>query len=116
MTRMQIIDAIDEEYNTSKYWDVLGRVMESVTGVPEDEVDDNDPEEGMYADISTGDLQQILDMMDEKIYPAQHSGCNWSNKEYALLVEAMKAWADPSFSHSTEDSIIAKHILRRLGG
>ena len=69
MNRSRLIDMIDE-YNTDylEEWQKLDAAIEQVTGMDPDYLDDSHPDEGMYANISTEDLREILNILQGKTH------------------------------------------------
>lgn len=115
MTRSRIIDAIDR-YNNEYDWKKLDAAIEQVTGMDPDYLDDSDPNEGMYADISTEDLQEILNVLQGKTADVKkYTISDLTYEEYSLIQSAVEMFSDPAFSKSRKDASTAKHIMTKQG-
>lgn len=116
MTRSRIIDML-EDYNTEEDYEKLDAAIEQVTGQDPEFLDDSDDNEGMYADISTEDLQEILNILQGKSSrdAKKYTISDLVYEEYALIREAVEMFSDPSFSKSRRDASIAKHIMNKQG-
>lgn len=114
MNRSRIIDML-EDYNTEEYWKELDAAIEQVTGTDTEFLDDSDESEGMYANFSTEELQDILDVLQGKKDSKKYTISDLVYEEYALIKEAVEMFADPHFSKSKRDASIAKHIMNKQG-
>lgn len=117
MDRDKLINAIDR-YNNQYDWRKLDAAIEQVTGMDPDYLDDSDPNEGMYADISTEDLQEIWNVLYGKkdiINIKKYTISDLTYEEYALIQSAVEMFSDPAFSKSRRDASIAKHIMTKQG-
>ena len=115
MSRSQLIDAIEDIYS----YDRDGKVdnaISKVLNVPADKLDvyldDSDPSEGFYSNITTSQLQQIYDILTGADSRAFNLSLNKS--ELYVLIDAMQNYSDPSFTKDRDMSFTAKDILRRL--
>ena len=115
MSRSQLIDAIEDKYNSSEY-NKVDKALSKVLGVAEDELDsyldDSDSAEGFYSNLTTSQLQQVYDILTSKDSRSLNLSLNKS--ELYVLIDAMQNYSDPSFTKDREMSFTAKEILRRL--
>lgn len=115
MSRSQLIDAIDDIYSYDRDSKV-DNAISKVLNVPVDKLgtylDDSDPTEGFYSNITTSQLQQIYDILTGADSRAFNLSLNKS--ELYVLIDAMQNYSDPSFTKDREMSSTAKDILRRL--
>ena len=111
--RESLIDYIDSVYNTSDRWDELENAMKKL--FPNTDIDDNDPDEGMYANFSTSELQKLKAYLDrgQGDY-AEGFTFEFDRKELNVLIKAMEDFSQPFFTKDTEMSIIARRILNKL--
>lgn len=115
MSRDMIIDRL-EDYNTDADYEKLDSAIEQVTGQDPEFIDDSDEDEGMYANFSTEELQEILDVLEGKRSDSEkYDISDLAYAEYALIKEAVKMFSDPAFSRSRRDASIAKHIMNKQG-
>lgn len=115
MSRSQLIDTIDDIYS----YDTDGKVdnaLSKVLNVPVDKLgdylDDSDPDEGFYSNITTSQLQQIYDILTGA--DARSFNLSLNKSELYVLIDAMQNYSDPSFTRDREMSSTAKTILNRL--
>ena len=115
MSRSQLIDTIDDIYSH----DTDGKVdnaLSKVLNVPVDKLgnylDDSDPNEGFYSNITTSQLQQVYDILTGADSRAFNLSLNKS--ELYVLIDAMQNYSNPSFTKDREMSATAKVILNRL--
>lgn len=115
MSRSQLIDTIDDIYS----YDTDGKVdnaLSKVLNVSVDKLgnylDDSDPDEGFYSNITTSQLQQVYDILTGADLQAFNLSLNKS--ELYVLIDAMQNYSDPSFTKDREMSATAKVILYKL--
>lgn len=111
--RNSLIDYIDENYNTEDNYEVLDNAWSTL--FPSVSQDDSDPDEGMYANLSTSELQRLKTYLDGR--QDEYSGgftFEFDGNELNVLIEAMENFSQPSFTKDREMSRIAKRILNKL--
>lgn len=109
------MDAIDDIYS----YDRDGKVdnaISKVLNVPVDKLgdylDDSDPDEGFYKNITTSQLQQVYDILTGA--DARSFNLSLNKSELYVLIDAMQNYSNPSFTKDREMSATAKVILNRL--
>ena len=114
MSRSHLIDAIDDIYSYDE--DKVDNAISKVLNVPVDKLDvyldDSDPSEGFYSNITTSQLQQIYDIITDA--GSRSFNLSLNKSELYVLIDAMQNYSDPSFTKDREMSSTAKDILRRL--
>lgn len=83
--------------------------------IPSVSQDDSDPDEGMYANLSTSELQRLKTYLDGG--QDEYSGgftFEFDRNELNVLIEAMENFSQPSFTKDREMSRIARRILNKL--
>jgi hypothetical protein len=115
MSRSQLMDAIEDIYS----YDRDGKVdnaISKVLNIPVDKLDvyldDSDPDEGFYSNITTSQLQQIYDILTGS--DARSFNLSLNKSELYVLIDAMQNYSNPSFTKDREMSATAKVILNRL--
>ena len=111
--RNSLIDYIDENYNTADNYEVLDNAWSTL--FPSVSQDDSDPNEGMYANLSTSELQRLKTYLDGE--QDEYSGrftFEFNGNELNVLIEAMENFSQPSFTKDREMSRIARRILNKL--
>ena len=111
--RNSLIDYIDENYNTEDNYEVLDNAWSTL--FPSVSQDDSDPDEGMYANLSTSELQRLKTYLDGG--QDEYSGgftFEFDGNELNVLIEAMENFSEPSFTKDREMSRIARRILNKL--
>ncbi len=111
--RNSLIDYIDENYNTEDNYEVLDDAWSTL--FPSVSQDDSDPDEGMYANLSTSELQKLKTYLDGG--QDEYSGgftFEFDGNELNVLIEAMENFSQPSFTKDREMSRIARRILNKL--
>lgn len=111
--RNSLIDYIDENYNTEDNYEVLDNAWSTL--FPSVSQDDSDPDEGMYANLSTSELQRLKTYLDGR--QDEYSGgftFEFDGNELNVLIEAMENFSQPSFTKDREMSRIARRILNKL--
>lgn len=111
--RNSLIDYIDENYNTEDNYEVLDNAWSTL--FPSVSQDDSDPDEGMYANLSTSELQKLKTYLDGG--QDEYSGgftFEFDGNELNVLIEAMENFSQPSFTKDREMSRIARRILNKL--
>lgn len=133
LSRSQLIDEIEKYHLRGGYlndlsddnilspnvsWaDFVEQEVVKISGKSEEELPDDDPDEGFYSNLSTSELEAILDDIHatiEKLTEANKTTIELTNKELQLVKTAMEMWSDASFSKSHEEADIAKDILNKL--
>ena len=118
MSRLQLEDAIDDFINQRGVVgvDELDSALSKVLNMPvdklDDYLDDSDPDEGFYKNITTSQLQQVYDILTGADSRAFNLSLNKS--ELYVLIDAMQNYSNPSFTKDREMSATAKVILNRL--
>lgn len=113
--RNSLIDYIDENYNTADTYAVLDDAWSKL--FPSVSQDDSDPDEGMYANLSTSQLTKLKDYLDSSSgYSSGGFSYEFNESEVNVLIEAMENFSDPAFTKDREMSRIAKRILDKLQG
>lgn len=114
MNRPQLIDAIEDKYSSNEY--EVDKALSKVLGVPKDELDsyldDSDPTEGFYSNLTTSQLQQVYDIITNA--GSRSFNLSLNKSELYVLIDAMQNYSDPSFTKDRDMSFTAKDILRRL--
>lgn len=62
--RAKLIDYLENTYNTEDGYEQLDDAILHVVGIDPDQIDDSDPEEGMYSSFSTEQLSRIKEYLD----------------------------------------------------
>lgn len=111
--RNSLIDYIDENYNTEDNYEVLDDAWSTL--FPSVSQDDDDPDEGMYANLSTSELQKLKTYLDggQDGYSGGFT-FEFDGNELSVLIEAMENFSQPSFTKDREMSRIARRILNKL--
>lgn len=79
--------------------------------------DDDDPDEGMYANLSTSQLTKLKDYLDDSSgYSSGGFSYEFNESEVNVLIEAMENFSNPAFTKDREMSRVAKRILDKLQG
>ena len=111
--RNSLIDYIDENYNTEDTYEMLDTAWNKL--FPSVSQDDDDPDEGMYANLSTSQLTKLKNYLDEASgYSSGGFSYEFNESEVNVLIEAMKNFSNPAFTKDREMSRIAKRILNKL--
>ena len=113
--RNSLIDYIDENYNTEDTYEMLDDAWSKL--FPSVSQDDNDPDEGMYANLSTSQLTKLKDYLDSSSgYSSGGFSYEFNESEVNVLIEAMENFSNPAFTKDREMSRVAKRILDKLQG
>lgn len=113
--RNSLIDYIDENYNTEDTYEMLDAAWSKL--FPSVSQDDNDPDEGMYANLSTSQLTKLKDYLDDSSgYSSGGFSYEFNESEVNVLIEAMENFSNPAFTKDREMSRVAKRILDKLQG
>jgi hypothetical protein len=111
MTRDEMIDYIEDNYNNGVNYVKLYDIMEDMFGP----LNDNGGE-GIYSDLEDYELEDLIDELDRQIGvddgPARP--IELSDRERDVLRKAMEDFSDPAFTKDFEMSRIARNILRKL--
>ena len=111
--RDSLIDYIDENYNTEDNYEMLEDAWSKL--FPSVSQDDDDPDEGMYANLSTSQLIKLKDYLDNSSgYASGGFSYEFNESEVNVLIEAMENFSNPAFTKDREMSRIAKRILNKL--
>ena len=111
--RNSLIDYIDENYNTEDNYEMLDTAWSKL--FPSVSQDDDDPDEGMYANLSTSQLIKLKDYLDNSSgYASGGFSYEFNESEVNVLIEAMENFSNPAFTKDREMSRIAKRILNKL--
>ena len=111
--RDSLIDYIDENYNTEDNYEMLEDAWSKL--FPSVSQDDDDPDEGMYANLSTSQLIKLKNYLAEASgYASGGFSYEFNESEVNVLIEAMKNFSNPAFTKDREMSRIAKRILNKL--
>lgn len=111
--RNSLIDYIDENYNTQYTYKMLDTAWREL--FPSVSQDDSDPDEGMYANLSTSQLMKLKNYLDDSSgYSSGGFSYEFNASEVNVLIEAMKNFSNPAFTKDREMSLIAKRILNKL--
>lgn len=113
--RNSIIDYIDENYNTEDTYEMLDTAQGNL--FPSVSQDDSDPDEGMYANLSTSQLIELKDYLDGASgYSSGGFSYEFNESEVNVLIEAMENFSNPAFTKDREMSRVAKRMLNKLQG
>lgn len=113
--RNSLIDYIDENYNTEDTYEMLDDAWSKL--FPSVSQDDDDPNEGMYANLSTSQLTKLKDYLDGASgYSSGGFSYEFNESEVNVLIEAMENFSNPAFTKDREMSRVAKRILDKLQG
>ena len=111
--RNSLIDYIDENYNTEDTYEMLDAAWGNL--FPSVSQDDSDPDEGMYANLSTSQLSELKDYLDGASgYSSGGFSYEFNESEVNVLIEAMENFSNPAFTKDRELSRIARRILNKL--
>ena len=111
--RNSLMDYIDENYNTEDNYEMLEDAWSKL--FPSVSQDDDDPDEGMYANLSTSQLIKLKDYLDNSSgYASGGFSYEFNESEVNVLIEAMENFSNPAFTKDREMSRIAKRILNKL--
>lgn len=132
-SRDDLINQIDQYYNKSgylgdlsqnykgpnmKWYEFVEKEIKKITGKSIESLPDNDPDEGFYSNLSTSELAEVLDDINnviDNLTKANKTTIELTPRELNLIKTAMEMWSSPSFSKSREESDIARDILDKLG-
>lgn len=114
-SRNSIIEYIEENYNTEDTYEMLDAAWDNL--FPSVSQDDSDPDEGMYANLSTSQLSELKDYLDGASgYSSGGFSYEFNESEVNVLIEAMNDFSNPAFTKDREMSRVAKRILNKLQG
>lgn len=116
MNRSELIDYIDDIYNTVDDYEAIEDIIVDVLDLDDiDQLSDDDPDEGMFAEVSTSDLLEIKRRIDESRSSDQTTfDIALTAKELSILRDAMEDYSNPAFTKDREMSRVAKGILNKL--
>lgn len=117
--RNNLIDDIEEIYSDNEGGSsrVDSAIMQVKGWSADDivEMDDSNPNEGFYANFTTDELQQILNILrdedDKKRYTVTLKVTAY---EESVLKDALENYSNVSFTKDSDMSIAARHMLRQL--
>lgn len=113
--RNSLIDYIDENYNTEDTYELLDDAWSKL--FPSVSQDDDDLDEGMYANLSTSQLTKLKNYLDDSSgYSSGGFSYEFNESEVNVLIEAMENFSNPAFTKDREMSRVAKRILDKLQG
>lgn len=111
MTRDEMIDYIEDNYNNDVNFEKLYETMEDMFGPLND-----DGAEGIYSNLENYELEDLMDELDRQIGvddgPTQ--SIDLTSKELRVLKKAMEDFSDPAFTKDFDMSRIARNILRKI--
>lgn len=131
-SRDELINEIDKYYNKPGYigdlsqnykgldmewYEFVEKEIKKITGKSIESLPDNDPDEGFYSNLSTSELNAVLDDINATIAELTKDNkttIELTNRELNLIKTVMEMWSNTSFSKSREESDIAKDILNKL--
>lgn len=131
-TRDDLISQIDQYYNKSGYigdlsqnykgpnmewYEFVEKEIKKITGKSIESLPDNDPDEGFYSNLSTSELAEVLDDINnviDNLTKDTKTTIELTTQELNLIKTAMEMWSSPSFSKSRQESDIARDILDKL--
>ena len=131
-TRDNLINQIDYYYNKSGYigdlsqnykgpnmewYEFVEKEIKKITRKSIESLPDNDPDEGFYSNLSTSELAEVLDDINnviDNLTKDNKTTIELTTQELNLIKTAMEMWSSPSFSKSREESDIARDILDKL--
>lgn len=113
MTRADIIEYLDDNYNTQEDCEYLEEILLSISNVAD--LDDNDPEEGMYHTFSTSQLAKAMSILDNKYRNDINTiTLHLTYAEYDLLKNILIMFSDPAFSKNPEESRQVRRMLKQM--
>jgi len=121
MSRNEMIDWIEDNWNTSEGWEKLSSVISAIGYDPEN-LDDSNDEEGMYANFSDEDLDNIISVLrtgktkdgyDTSVKPQTAPLTDDAAKE--LFKDALKGVGSISKVDGTRSSALAIYDVYRQG-
>lgn len=113
--RDKLIDELEEYYQDD--YEYVEEEIKQYLGVDLADVNIDDmanENEGFWAYFSTSDLASLLEVLQNNDTVAEEYTLRLTPAEVSLLRDAMEAYADPAFSRSSNDSKIARWILKKL--
>ena len=132
LSRDDLIDEIDKYYNKPGYigdlsqnykglnmewYEFVEKEIKKITGKSIEILPDDDPDEGFYSNLSTSELAEVLDDINnviDNLTKDDKTTIELTNRELNLIKTAMEMWSNTSFSKSREESSIARDILDKL--
>lgn len=115
MTRDQIIDKLDMYY--PDYYTDIENILSSISGQNLEDLSDEDPDEGFYANFSTQELKDTLEEFEAYINGVK------DNEQYTFTLTfsqvnairtALQDFSDPSFTKDKELSKKCREALRSI--
>lgn len=88
MDREKLIDALEAIYVTDEFLRVE-EALSQAAGVDFDSLDDNDRQEGFYANFTDEQLQKALDLLKNKVYFVEKPGSDFYIGIFSSLQKAM---------------------------
>lgn len=115
MTRSQIIDKIDEYY--PDYPTDIENILSNISGENLEDLSDEDPDEGFYANFSTQELKDTLDEFESYINGVKDSEqyeLTLSLSQIRAIRTALEDFSNPSFTKDRELSKKCREALRAI--
>lgn len=131
-SRDALINEIEKYYNKPGYigdlsqnykglnmewYEFVEKEIKKITGKSIESLPDNDPDEGFYSNLSTSELTEVLNDINniiDNLTKDSKVTVELTNQELDLIKTAMEMWSNTSFSKSREESDVAKDILNKL--
>lgn len=132
-SRDDLINEIEKYYNKPGYigdlsqnykgpnmewYEFVEKEIKKITGKSIESLPDDDPDEGFYSNLSTSELAEVLDDINnviDNLTKDDKTTIELTTQELNLIKTAMEMWSNTSFSKSREESSIARGILDKLG-
>ena len=111
MSREELIDFIEENYNVEEYYQDLEARIAKAMGVSSPEEIDDSTEEGIYAGLSDEQLLEIAKGMTDL---GDFELPKLTFDEVSLLRELVEMATQASFIRSWEKARVAKRLLQKL--
>lgn len=96
-----------------EWYEFVEKVIKNITGKSIESLPDDDSDEGFYSNLSTSELAEVLDDINnviDNLTKANKTTIELTTRELNLIKTAMEMWSSPSFSKSREESSIARDI------
>ena len=115
MTRSQIIDRLEEYY--SDYYTDIENILSNISGENLEDLPDDDPDEGFYANFSTQELKDTLDEFESYINGVKDNEqytFSFSLSQVRAIRTALEDFSNPSFTKDRELSKKCREALRAI--
>lgn len=131
-SRDDLINEIEKYYNKPGYigdlsqnykglnmewYEFVEKEIKKITGKSIESLPDDDPDEGFYSNLSTSELAEVLDDINnviDNLTKDDKTTIELTTQELNLIKTAMEMWSNTNFSKSREESSIARGILDKL--